>query len=259
MTLLIVDADHQVYRSASSCEPTKKKPFLEEEQFAIARAEAIMADLRYTFNDAPMELYIGGEGNWRYGIYPEYKANRKDKPRPTHLNAVREHLVVKYGAHIVNDREVDDECGIRLTQEIAQGVNKPVLVSLDKDLKTVPGNHYNFVTRAHETVSPVQALRYFYGQVITGDQSDNVPAFDGKFRSSTPQFVQRLLNPLQEMTEEKEMYEYCLSVYEDECGNPMRFEEVKQLMHRNASVLYIMKDYNDKWQPPGHPDDSKLG
>lgn len=255
MTLLIVDSDHVVWRAAGSCEPTKKKPQLEDETFAIARAEAIMADLRYTFNDAPMELYIGGEGNWRHEVYPEYKANRKDKTRPTHLNAVREFLVVKYGAHIVNEREVDDECGIRLTQENTQG-NDAVLVSLDKDLKTVPGKHYNFVTRVHETVSPVQALRYFYGQVITGDQSDNVPSFDGKFRSSTPQFVAALLAPLADMTNEVDMYAHCCEVYQQHgCWE----DEWQTIMHRNASVLYIQKDYNDKWQPPGHQDDSKLG
>lgn len=256
MTLLILDGDHQCYRAAASCEPSKAKPFLEEERFAIARAETYMADLRYTFNDAPFEMYIGGEGNWRHDIYPEYKGNRKDKAKPTHLNAVREFFVTKYGAHIVNDIEVDDQCGIRLTQENTQGVNDAVLVSLDKDLKTVPGKHYNFVTRVHETVSPVQALRYFYGQLITGDQSDNVPSFDGKFRSSTPQFVAALLAPLADMTNELDMYQHCCEVYQQHgCWD----DEWQTIMHRNASVLYIMKDYNDKWQPPGIQDVYKLG
>jgi hypothetical protein len=222
----------------------------------------MVENLKRRYNDPEMEFHISGEGNWRYDVYPEYKANRKSMTRPTWLDAVREFMVLEYKASITNDMEVDDICGIRLTQE-RERPEKVVCASLDKDLLQLPGYHYSWeisgTTSTGKTwvreesevlITPLDGLRRFYGQVIQGDSADHIPAFDGKFRSSTPQFVQRLLNPLQEMTEEKEMYEYCLSVYEDECGNPMRFEEIKQIMHRNASVLYIMKDYNDKWTPP---------
>jgi 5'-3' exonuclease len=113
---LIIDGDHISYRAASSCEPTKAKPYLEELEYALGRAEDIMQRIMYETNATSYELYIAGEGNWRLEIYPEYKANRKDKPKPTWLEEVREYLITKWKAEIVNGKEVDDMCGIRMTQ-----------------------------------------------------------------------------------------------------------------------------------------------
>jgi 5'-3' exonuclease len=252
MTLLIVDTDHITHRAAASCEPTKAKPFLQDKDTAIWRCRAMVDNLKRRYNDPDFEFHISGEGNWRYGIYPQYKANRKDTVRPTWLNDVRELMVVEYKATITNDMEVDDICGIRMTQEHNRP-EKVVCASLDKDLLQLPGYHYAWeisgTTSTGTTwtkeekevfVSPLDGLRRFYCQVIQGDQADNIPAFDGKFRSSVPQFVQNILNPLNEMDKEKDMYDYCAEVYQGDLTT----------MHRNASVLYIMKDYNDKWTPP---------
>ena len=240
---IIIDADHITYRAAASCSPTKAKPFQEDIVDAIWRAESMISQIFHDLNSTDAEFYISGEGNWRYDIYPDYKANRRDIPKPMWLEEVREHLIVQYKAEIVNGKEVDDMCGIRLTQE---GDNA-VCASLDKDMKTVPGNHYSWETRgatwikpAMKTiVSPYDALRNFYGQLITGDQADNIPGFDGKMRSKIPLFVEKLLLPLQDMKEEKDMYEYCQFVWDN---NPD--------MDTYAQVLYIQRKEDDKWQSP---------
>lgn len=241
---IIVDADHISYRAAASCSPTKAKPYQEGINEALWRAEAMVAQIFHDLNSTDAEFYISGQGNWRYAIYPEYKANRLNQVRPEWLEDVREHLLLKYKAEIVNDREVDDQCGIRLTQE---GMNA-ICASLDKDLLTVPGQHYSWETRGsgwvkpskRQLVSPLDALRRFYKQVITGDQADNIPAFDGKFRGTVPKFVQKLLDPIDSMINEWDMYNYVVLVYDDD------FERV----NRNAKVLYIQRTENDKWQIP---------
>jgi hypothetical protein len=206
-------------------------------------------------NSIDWEFYIGGEGNWRKSFYPEYKANRKDVRIPEYNEIVREHLILKYKAEIVNDIEVDDRCGIRLTQE---GDNA-ICVSLDKDLLTVPGNHWTFVKRVRSIVSPLTALRNFYGQLITGDSSDNIPGYDGKIRSPTRKtedgykyaiFLEALLEPLQEMTEERQMYAYCKDVYTRNLLGNQEFEYVLRDMHRNAQLLYIWRKEADEWTPP---------
>lgn len=116
-SLAIIDGDHIVWRCAASCEPSKKKPYLEPVEEAIYRANSMMRQLLLDLGDPDYELYISGEGNWRYAIFPEYKANRKGVKKPTWLENVREHLVLEWKAQIVNDREVDDQCGIRMTEE----------------------------------------------------------------------------------------------------------------------------------------------
>ncbi len=51
------------------------------------------------------------ENNFRYKIYPEYKANRKDLPRPRHLEALKEYLITKWSARIALGMEADDALG----------------------------------------------------------------------------------------------------------------------------------------------------
>lgn len=242
---LLFDLDHHIYRAAASCSPTKAKPFQEPLEEAIWRFESSFNQVLLDLNSQDFELYMSGEGNWRYDIYPEYKANRKNIERPTHLQSVREHALLKYKAEIQNGREADDACGIRLTQLGTDAI----CVSLDKDLRTISGWHYNFVKKERELVSPYDALRNFYKQVLTGDASDNVPSFDNKFRSAIPQFVQKLLNPLDEMVEEIDMYNYVLEQYEeyyDFALGPLPNE----VMHRNASVLHIQTSEGSRWHNP---------
>jgi 5'-3' exonuclease len=119
MIHLIIDGDHIVYRAASSCEPTKLKPFLEDKEAAIHRADELMLRILQETSADSYELYIAGTDNFRYNIYPDYKANRKDLPKPTWLEDVREYLVLNWKAEIVNGMEVDDMCGIRMTEEYA--------------------------------------------------------------------------------------------------------------------------------------------
>lgn len=244
MITTIIDGDHLVWRAAGSCEPTKAKPYLESLEDALSRAQSSFEQILLDLEDCTCEFYISGEGNWRKEIYPEYKANRKGKPSPTWLQQVREFYMMQYGAKIVNDIEVDDMCGIRLTEE----GDKALCVSLDKDLLTVPGFHYNFNTKVIQQVSPADALRNFYKQLVTGDGSDNVPAFDGKLRNSTPQFVQKLLDPIAAMSDALEMYNYVKDLYSD-----------VDIMHRNAKVLYIQQQHGAQWQPPtGQKDENAL-
>lgn len=235
--LAIIDGDHVVWRAAGSCEPTKAKPYLESKEDAIARANQLMTGILYSLGDPDYELYISGSGNWRYSIDPEYKANRRDKRNPTWLQDVREHLVLTWRAELVNGMEVDDQCGIRMTQE-----EDAICVSLDKDLLQLPGKHYNFAKDLSQYISPLDGLRRFYKQIIEGDAADNVPSFDGKFRNYTPQKVQKLLDPIDEMTEEIEMYEYVKSIYD--CD-------------RNAKLLYVLRKEETLWQPPVKSDDEK--
>jgi len=262
MTLLIIDADHISHRAAASCQPTKAKSYQEEEHVALSRAKGIIEGLAYTYNNPTMEFYIAGENNWRKEFYPEYKANRAQQERPAHLDAVREMLVTEYSASVVNDMEVDDMCGIRMTQEewqykeLQDYRGKVVCVSLDKDLLQVPGYHYSWeisgttstgtkwVKPAQEIlVSPLDGLRRFYKQVVLGDQSDNIPGFDGKFRSSMPKFIQALVEPIDYMTEEIDMYQHCAKLYL-EAGNST------DNMVRNAKLLYVMRKHDERWTIP---------
>jgi len=243
-----LDGDLIAYRASASCEPTKAKPFLEPPEVAIWRLNDMISRICVATNSPDIECYIGGSDNFRYNIYPLYKANRT-KEKPTYLESCREQLVTQYGATVVNGKETDDMLGIRQTQ--LDGASR--ICSLDKDLLMIPGQHFNWVNQEFKLVSPLDGLRTFYKQLILGDKSDNIPGFDGALRGSCPKFVAKLQEPIDSMTEEEDMYYYVRDVY-DNASNLFDGELVAETMHRNASLLYILTEEEKYWQPPGQKD-----
>ena len=239
----LIDADIVSYRAASSCEPTKAKPFLEPCEVALFRLHDMVQTIIKGTNSNEMEFYIGGENNFRKEIYPEYKANRT-KPPPSWLQDCREILVTQYNATVVNGMETDDALGIAQTKY--DGNSR--IVSIDKDLLQVPGYHYNWVKNEHTLVSPLDGLRTFYKQLIAGDGTDNIPSYDGKVRNSVPKFIEKLQQPIDEMSNEWDMYEYVHSIFYS--VEPIDYENCTETMHRNAQLLYILKNEGEFWQPP---------
>jgi len=117
---------------------------------------------------------LSGTDNFRYYVDPDYKANRKDSEKPKYFDQIREHLVKKHKAKIVNKMEADDAVGI-LATAVDEDVDKDyVIVSIDKDLDQIPGLHYNWKKDTHYTVTKAEAKEFIYTQLITGDATDNI-------------------------------------------------------------------------------------
>jgi len=80
--ILNVDADIVAFRCAASVEPSKKaEPRIltpEETAFerdiAIARCDTLMRELIHTTQADTYNCFLSGRGNFRYKVYPEYKA-----------------------------------------------------------------------------------------------------------------------------------------------------------------------------------------
>jgi len=210
-----------VWRCAGSCEPTKAKPEREPQEVAQWRLHDLIQRICLNTNSQDCEIYLGGQDNFRYKIYPQYKQNRVGKEKPMWLEHCRELLVTQYSATIVNNYETDDALGIAQTKY--DGNSR--ICSLDKDLLQIPGAHFNWVSGVSRLVSPLDGLRTFYKQVILGDKTDNIPGYDGKLRGECPKFIQKLQEPIDEMTEEIDMYEYVKQIYQNESD---------VVLHRNA-------------------------
>lgn len=251
----LLDGDLIAYRSAASCEPTKTKPHLEPPEVALYRLHDMIERICIATNSSDIECYIGGSDNFRYKIYPEYKANRT-KEKPHYLEACREMLVTEYKATVVNGYETDDALGIAQTKY--DGNSR--ICSLDKDLLQIPGSHYNWVSGVSRLVSPLDGLRTFYKQLILGDRTDNIPGYDGKLRGECPKFIQKLQEPIDEMTDAVDMYEHVKEVYHNyviEQESPTLDACWLDDLHRNAQLLYILKNEEEYWHPPGQKEDLK--
>lgn len=237
--IALLDGDIIAHRCAASAE-------YEEEGIAHYRCSDLIRRILHEISAEHYELYLGGQDNFRYGIYPEYKANRREQPRPTWLESCREYLVKEWKAELVNGYEVDDKLGIQQTKYDLDSI----ICSIDKDLLQIPGNHYSWEIAGHvkgkqwvrpalrQTVSPYDGLRTFYKQLILGDLTDNIPGYDGKLRAKCPQFIQKLQQPINTMNDEWDMFCYVEDVYE----TPM--------IELNAKLLWIMKEEDKPWQLP---------
>lgn len=237
--IALIDGDIVGYRCAATCNDL-------DLDIAHIRINDLMHRILHETDAVNYKVYLTGSNNFRYEIYPEYKANRKDKPRPKWLQECREFLVTEWKAKVTDGNEADDELGIDQT---GHGLDS-VICSIDKDLLQIPGYHYDFVKGLERFVSTIDGNRTFYAQLIAGDGSDNIPSFDGNLRSGIPKFIQKLQQPLNEMTEASDMYKYVCKVYEDKFGNPLGWKHLEQIIRRNARCLWIQRKENDQWEAP---------
>ncbi len=175
--------------------------------------------------------------NYRYTIYPEYKANRK-QPKPKHYQFIRDYLVSEYNAEIIYEEEADDALGYNQTEET-------VICSIDKDLLMIPGKHYNFVKKEFYNISKQQGRYNFYWQLLNGDIGDNIPGCPG----IGPKTIEKLIHS--DMLEE-ELYYEVWNIYRKqyEKKNLNNFEKD---MLRNGQLLKIKQEKDEPlWQFPAY-------
>lgn len=166
MTKALIDGDICVYRVGFT---TQEEPV----GFAISRVDALIDSIVFGCEAEESTIFLTStdHSNYRYQIYPEYKANRK-APKPVWYEEIRAHLISDWNAEVVFGQEADDALGIAQT-------NDTVICSIDKDLDQIPGKHYDFVKDVQYEVSEERALRFFYFQLLTGDTTDNIPGVKG--------------------------------------------------------------------------------
>ena len=226
----LIDGDLVAYRAAASCKGE------DSSEIACIRAEQTIRDILQETSSPDYWLFLSGSSNFRYELYPDYKANRRDVARPQWLQTVREFLLFEWKADITDGYEADDALGIKTTELELIGLN-PIICSLDKDLRQVPSWHYNWVKEVLDEVDVRQSYINFYTQLLLGDKSDNIPGFDGVSRVVPTKFLKTRIDHLLTCKNEKEMYDSIVPIYEGP-------------LERNANLLYIWRKELDKWTPP---------
>lgn len=114
------------------------------------------------------KLYLTGPSNYRFNIYPEYKSSRKTKEKPRHYQWIKDYLIEYYDASWEEPYEADDLLGINQTEDT-------IICSIDKDLLQIPGHHFNFVNGNISFVTKEDGDNFFYKQLLTGDNTDDIP------------------------------------------------------------------------------------
>jgi 5'-3' exonuclease len=235
----LLDGDIYAFRSASSAEQDNLG-------IAIYRVEEMIDKTMAETGADEFSIFLSGDNNFRYQIYPEYKATR-NPVKPQFLKGVKDYLIEKYKAVVSDGCEADDLLGIEQcwNADMNGHPNGTIICSIDKDLRMIPGNHYSFEIRGRSSkgtewvrpmerayVEPFEGLKRFYTQLLTGDSTDNIKGAVGVGKVG----ASRLLEGL---TTERELYEAVADQYGSE-------EEL--LM--NGQCLWIFRKPNDRWRIP---------
>jgi len=226
---LLIDADTPVY-AASVVHKN------DDVQQAFYEVDKILSNILEATQATSFSVYLTGKNNFRYNIYPEYKANRP--PDPKHRRDVHAYVVNNWNAIVSNGCEADDLLGVEQT---GADPGTTCISSIDKDLNQIPGLHYHPGIRRNQawlrephfyTVTPEEALRFFYYQLLVGDTTDNIKGAPGigKIKAN---------NIIKDCKTAREYYEACEPFFSCE-------EELLQ----NARCVYIWQKPNDEWHIP---------
>ncbi len=166
--MLLIDADTYAYVAAALAEN-------EDDMQARFNLNKMLEDTLVACNDFEFICYLTGPNNFRYKVYPEYKAQRKDQKKPQFLAACRQHLIDEYKAIVSDGCEADDLVGV---EHYKRGCETTIVHS-DKDLNQFVGWHYNPKKKERYLVSPMDGMRFFYTQLLQGDTADNIKGCSG--------------------------------------------------------------------------------
>lgn len=117
-------------------------------------------------------LYVGGKGNFRKDIYPEYKSNRGKSPAMRKF--VYDYILWKYKDNVVvsHNKEAEDDCLANALKNHEQSV----IAMCDKDLTTQSGYFLNYLKldKGVHFINKEQAFYNLCCQILHGDSTDHI-------------------------------------------------------------------------------------
>lgn len=146
-------------------------PYCRLSEAKDAFMEAVEHDLKHLTVSKTL-LCLSAPTNFRYSIYPSYKSNRKNTPKPFGFIELREWAKEQFEVRQVDDMEADDVLGIIATKAPAA-----VIFSRDKDMLTLPAKLWREGKLIQ--VTEADANLNWMRQALTGDATDGYPGCPG--------------------------------------------------------------------------------
>jgi len=167
-------------------------PFDYVEKLLLSRIKSIQDTVE---TEAPPIIYITEGTTFRFEIAKTkiYKGTRKSN-KPWHFDNITAYMKGVLDCEVVTHLEADDAMALKQCSDPA----KYIICSRDKDLRQVPGWGFSWEignqpsfgpewvpqegrVELHENKKKLVAtgLASFYGQLLTGDTTDNIPGLKG--------------------------------------------------------------------------------
>lgn len=250
--ILLLDGDIILYRAA--CVHEKSFDFggcvghVLDKEAALQEVDNLIEDmLEKTGCEGVLVALSALKPNFRYTVLPSYKHNRAGKEKPALWKDCRDHLISNYDCLARRHLEGDDIIGIYLTAE----PEKYLCATIDKDLRQVPGLHWEWKEGGTTEVTQAEGDRFFLTQVLTGDPTDGYKGCPGV----GPKKAEKLLNEVLEGVAPEDYIKTAWPAI-------VKAYENKDLAEEDAIVqarcAYILRngDYDEEamevilWEPP---------
>lgn len=185
MRVAIIDADTIIWTAAYLAQRDGLSP------------EKMIRDLdtfmRSILKNTKADKYVGfmqGPDNFRKRMFPDYKGTRPEVPEWYRLLApsLRKYLHEKWKIEYTTDGFEADDAVASVAYQLTEGIRLPVattdkellplrviVCAIDKDLKQIPGEHYNYKTAETTKVLEEEAMYNASMQLLHGDTTDNIP------------------------------------------------------------------------------------
>lgn len=131
--------------------------------------------LQDRFEDHKLVLVASSTTNFRKDLWPDYKGHRTQR-KPVGYGLIKGWLQQEYGLVIVPGLEADDVIGIMAT---SPKFKDAVMVSTDKDFKSIPGKLYNPDRDELVETNEYSADKYHMYQTLIGDPADGYKGCPG--------------------------------------------------------------------------------
>ncbi len=182
---ILIDADIVLYQACCACDEATDWgndiwTLAADAKECRQRVDVTFADLKEELKADELVVCLSDTENWRKSVYPAYKSNRKKTRKPLIYPEVKQYLLKVYRSFMWPQLEADDVLGILATSNRYIKGEK-IIVSEDKDLKTIPGLLYNpgKPELGVVEITKKEADRSHLIQSLAGDRTDGYPGCPG--------------------------------------------------------------------------------
>jgi len=181
-----MDADMLVFRACSSVEQeinwgdglwtlhaNENEANIKVDEAVESLTNKVLNVLKYEGEYAIL-MCFSDKDNFRKHILPTYKANRVGKRKPVCYYGTKAWVEDKYECRQKPNLEADDVMGILSTK-----LENAIIVSGDKDFKTIPGKFYDFSRDTLYDLSETEADYWHLYQTLLGDTTDGYTGCPG--------------------------------------------------------------------------------
>ena len=226
--MILIDGDMLVYRVGFACDEEPERIAIQTMSNYISE---IISDLSEHYTEH--QVYLTGSSNFRteVAVSQPYKGSRPAR-KPVHKDLLREYMLDTWKAELSDNMEADDCIAMKSTEL----EHKSIICSLDKDFLQIPTKIYDYTKKIMKDIDERSATEWLYRQALMGDRVDNILGIHGV----GPKKAEKALANWET---ERELYERCLKLYEENELDADRLYESLQL-------LYLLRSADDRYRIP---------